>query len=86
MLVAAAGAFAGTLAALHMQAPAPAHAELSWSGATGAAAPEPHSAHFGFCHTGGGRNCVVDGDTFWFEGEGWMDDEFTAFKQGLKRV
>ncbi len=24
--------------------------------------------------------------TFWFEGEGWMDDQFTAFKQGLKRV
>ncbi len=22
-----------------------------------------------FCHTGGGRNCVVDGDTFWFEGQ-----------------
>ena len=24
--------------------------------------------------------------TFWFEGEGWMDDQVTAFKQGLKRV
>jgi len=24
--------------------------------------------------------------TFWFEGEGWMDDRVTAFKQGLKRV
>lgn len=24
--------------------------------------------------------------TFWFEGEGWMDDEVTAFKRGLKRV
>lgn len=24
---------------------------------------------FGFCHTGGGRNCVVDGDTFWMDGE-----------------
>lgn len=63
--MAAAGAFAGTLAALQMQAPAPAHAELSWP----TAAPEPHSAHFGICHTGGGRNCVVDGDTFWFEGQ-----------------
>lgn len=28
-----------------------------------------HSARFGLCHTGGGRNCVVDGDTFWFAGE-----------------
>ncbi|KKW92413.1 MULTISPECIES: thermonuclease family protein [Sphingobium] len=27
------------------------------------------SAQFGFCHTGGGTNCVVDGDTFWFRGE-----------------
>lgn len=26
------------------------------------------SARFGFCHTGGGTNCVVDGDTFWFQG------------------
>lgn len=27
------------------------------------------SARFGFCHSGGGRNCVVDGDTFWFAGD-----------------
>lgn len=24
---------------------------------------------FGHCHTGGGTNCVVDGDTFWIDGE-----------------
>jgi endonuclease YncB( thermonuclease family) len=24
---------------------------------------------FGFCHTGGGVNCVVDGDTIWFQGQ-----------------
>lgn len=24
---------------------------------------------FGLCHSGGGRNCVVDGDTFWLAGE-----------------
>lgn len=24
---------------------------------------------FGLCHTGGGTNCVVDGDTFWMGGE-----------------
>lgn len=23
---------------------------------------------FGLCHRGGGRNCVVDGDTFWVDG------------------
>ncbi|OHC99903.1 MAG: nuclease [Sphingopyxis sp. RIFCSPHIGHO2_01_FULL_65_24] len=28
-----------------------------------------HAARFGFCHSGGGRDCVVDGDTFWFAGE-----------------
>ena len=27
------------------------------------------SARFGLCHSGGGTNCVVDGDTFWFQGE-----------------
>jgi endonuclease YncB( thermonuclease family) len=26
-------------------------------------------ANFGFCHTGGGYNCVVDGDTIWLEGQ-----------------
>src|SRR5688572_29636251 len=26
-------------------------------------------ASFGFCHTGGGTNCVVDGDTIWLGGE-----------------
>ena len=26
------------------------------------------SAQFGFCHSGGGIDCVVDGDTFWFGG------------------
>jgi micrococcal nuclease len=26
-------------------------------------------APFGFCHSGGGLNCVVDGDTFWMDGE-----------------
>jgi len=25
-------------------------------------------SHFGSCYTGGGRNCVVDGDTFWMNG------------------
>lgn len=25
--------------------------------------------HFTLCHTGGGRNCVVDGDTIWMNGE-----------------
>lgn len=27
------------------------------------------SRTFGSCHTGGGVNCVVDGDTFWMDGE-----------------
>jgi endonuclease YncB( thermonuclease family) len=27
------------------------------------------SADFGYCHNGGGTNCVVDGDTFWFRGD-----------------
>ncbi|WP_447760950.1 thermonuclease family protein [Sphingopyxis panaciterrae] len=31
--------------------------------------PDQLAARFGLCHSGGGRNCVVDGDTFWFAGE-----------------
>lgn len=36
------------------------------------AMPEPvetAAAHFGLCHSGGGFNCVVDGDTFYLSGE-----------------
>ncbi|WP_240700159.1 thermonuclease family protein [Sphingomonas gei] len=33
-----------------------------------AEAPLPARA-FGLCHSGGGRDCVVDGDTFWIDGE-----------------
>jgi endonuclease YncB( thermonuclease family) len=33
------------------------------------AATDSLAADFGFCHRGGGTNCVVDGDTFWFRGE-----------------
>ena len=29
---------------------------------------DTESAHFSFCHTGGGTNCVVDGDTIWYHG------------------
>jgi len=36
-----------------------------WRGTPPASAT---SASFGFCHTGGGTNCVVDGDTFWIHG------------------
>ena len=28
----------------------------------------PIFSHFGSCYIGGGRNCVVDGDTFWMNG------------------
>lgn len=35
----------------------------------GASTRDASTARFGFCHSGGGRNCVVDGDTFWFAGE-----------------
>lgn len=28
----------------------------------------PVVARFGLCHSGGGTNCVVDGDTFWIGG------------------
>ena len=39
-------------------------------GGTRIAAPTDRlQARFGRCHSGGGTNCVVDGDTFWFQGQ-----------------
>ncbi|WP_447756887.1 thermonuclease family protein [Sphingopyxis fribergensis] len=40
-----------------------------FAGGEGVAARDALSARFSFCHSGGGRNCVVDGDTFWFAGD-----------------
>jgi len=48
-----------------------------WLGQASSRADEPLSlasvggvrAHFSFCHTGGGYNCVVDGDTIWLQGQ-----------------
>lgn len=63
--LAAAAAFAGTWAVadhLEVGAPAgPAPATLMQAGAG-----DRLSASFTLCHTGGGANCIVDGDTFWF--------------------
>jgi hypothetical protein len=36
---------------------------------TRSVATDALSADFGYCHSGGGTDCVVDGDTFWFRGE-----------------
>ncbi len=63
------GGFAGTLAALQAGSVPRAAAEMAVLAAPSAPAHDGLSARFGFCRTGGGRNCVVDGDTFWFEGE-----------------
>jgi endonuclease YncB( thermonuclease family) len=34
-----------------------------------AVASSARLVEFGFCHSGGGTNCVVDGDTIWLNGE-----------------
>src|SRR3546814_149859 len=66
LILVAAGGFVGTLAVLQMAgAPPAAFADLS----ARTAAVDPLSARFGLCSAGGGRDCVVDGDTFWFAGE-----------------
>jgi micrococcal nuclease len=46
-------------------------APQSWFGSPVASANGLMSTQtsFGFCHTGGGTNCVVDGDTIWLAGE-----------------
>lgn len=49
-----------------VEVPAPAFAP---NGAASAANVPQHSASFSLCHTGGGQNCVVDGDTFYLDGE-----------------
>ncbi len=53
--------------------PAEAAAPAAWFGSpesrrANAAPARAAGIRFGFCHTGGGRNCVVDGDTFWMGG------------------
>lgn len=40
-------------------------AGLGWPGPSA----EARTIAFGLCHSGGGTNCVVDGDTFWMHGE-----------------
>ena len=44
-------------------------ASLGSSPAVSATGAKEVRATFGFCHTGGGYNCVVDGDTIWLEGQ-----------------
>lgn len=64
-------AFAGTLIFLNQQGDAPsavAEVRTVISGQAGSR-PDQLQARFGLCHSGGGGNCVVDGDTFWFAGE-----------------
>jgi len=41
---------------------------LTWPMHGSAPPAAPYSAQFGFCHTGGGTNCIVDGDTAWIAG------------------
>ena len=48
-------------------APAPGRSEVD-GGAAFAASRDMSQARFGMCHSGGGTNCVVDGDTFWYQG------------------
>lgn len=47
--------------------PAASYAESAANGWR--AAGDRLQARFGLCHSGGGTNCVVDGDTFWFQGQ-----------------
>lgn len=47
----------------------PTAAEMPFMRADTAPEADALSARFGLCHSGGGRDCVVDGDTFWFAGD-----------------
>lgn len=50
----------------------------SSSPASNNAGVETQSARFSYCFTGGGLNCVVDGDTFWFGGEKFRISDIDA--------
>lgn len=66
----AGGGFGGTLAALQFVPGSTAPgAETPAIRIFAPATPDRLDARFTLCHSGGGRNCVVDGDTFWFAGE-----------------
>jgi hypothetical protein len=41
----------------------------AWGADQAKAAATGERVSFSFCHTGGGFNCVVDGDTIWLKGE-----------------
>lgn len=70
LVLAVSGGFAGTLAAPQfMLNPQAARAGVPIRIATAPAASDQLRARFGLCHSGGGRDCVVDGDTFWFADE-----------------
>lgn len=43
--------------------------EMPFLHSAASAAPDALSARFGLCHSGGRRDCVVDGDSFRFAGE-----------------
>jgi len=50
----------------------PSTADREWAARADAgdtAVPPAALTRFGFCHSGGGANCVVDGDTLWIGGE-----------------
>jgi endonuclease YncB( thermonuclease family) len=44
------------------------HVKTADASQTDEASGAAKSRSFGYCYTGGGWNCVVDGDTFWMEG------------------
>ncbi|WP_346770465.1 thermonuclease family protein [Sphingomonas sp. AOB5] len=64
------GVFAGLVFSLWLGAPGGPAPRAAQAGPMAAvAAPDTIRARFGLCHSGGGIDCVVDGDTFWLDGE-----------------
>jgi endonuclease YncB( thermonuclease family) len=70
-VIAVGGALGATLSGgLPVAAPVTVAATEADALAAGRRGGEPAvTRRFGFCHRGGGTNCVVDGDTFWLDGE-----------------
>jgi endonuclease YncB( thermonuclease family) len=68
-LVGLGGVFAGLAFTLWTGAPGGPSPSAARAEPVAAIAADRVSATFGLCHTGGGTNCVVDGDTFWIDGE-----------------
>lgn len=69
LAIGATGMAATAVAVFMLPADADGQARTKLAALTSEAQAPERARSFSKCHTGGGINCVVDGDTFWIDGE-----------------